>query len=350
MSITIDGKVCFFNPGATVLEVARQSGIKIPSLCYHPRIGALGRCRICLVEVEGQKGLQTACTLAARDGMLVSTSTPQVLEARRMVVNLLLSKGEHDCLSCERSGQCELQDVASQLGIEKPAFAVDGPEAEVDGSSEMIAIDRHECILCGRCVEACNNVVVNEVLGIGGRAAESKVICDADRLMTDATCVQCGECSQVCPVGAIRDKKSTGKGRLADLTRVNTTCAYCGVGCQLTLHVHSAQNRIVRVTGREVAPNDGMLCVKGRYGYEFPSSPKRITQPMIMKNGKHEPVSWGEALDFAAARIRDIVTRDGPNVFSAFGSGRITNENNYAIAKFTRAVIKTNNIDHCART
>jgi predicted molibdopterin-dependent oxidoreductase YjgC len=350
VSITINGKVVDFKPGATVLEAAKEKGIKIPSLCYHPKTGPAGRCRICLVEVEGRPGLHPSCTLAARDGMVVLTDTPKVLEARRMVVNLLLSSGQHNCLACEQSGQCELQDVAYQLGIEKPAFVIEGPEPEIDKTSEMVVIDRRKCIMCGRCIDACNKVVVNEVLGMGERGHESRVVCDTDRPMADSTCVQCGECSQICPVGAIIDKKSIGKGRYSNLTQVNNTCAYCGVGCQLTLHVDKAANRIVKVTGREVKPNDGMLCVKGRYAYEFPSSPKRLTQPMIKKNGKHEPVSWDEALDYTAGRIKEIVAKNGPDVFSAFGSGRITNENNYAIAKFTRAVIKNNNVDHCART
>jgi formate dehydrogenase major subunit len=168
--------------------------------------------------------------------------------------------------------------------------------------------------------------------------------------MANSSCVQCGECVQLCPVGALIDRKAVGKGRTWQLEKIDTTCAYCGVGCQVTLHVDRAANRIVRVTGRETEPNDGMLCVKGRYGYEFPSSENRLTEPMIRKNGELEPVSWDEALDFTAARIGEIVEEYGPDSFSAFGSGRITNENNYAISKFTRAVIKTNNVDHCART
>jgi predicted molibdopterin-dependent oxidoreductase YjgC len=224
------------------------------------------------------------------------------------------------------------------------------PKAEVDDSSEMIVFDHRKCIQCGRCIAACNQVVVNEVLGMAQRGFEARVVCDLDQPMSRSTCVQCGECVQLCPVGAIIDKKAVGRGRAWELEQVNTTCPYCGVGCQVTLHVDRGANRIVRVTGREVPPNDGMLCVKGRFGYEFPSSPKRLTQPMVRKNGKLEPVSWDEALDYTAQRIGEIVAKHGPDVFSAFGSGRITNENNYAIAKFTRAVIKTNNVDHCART
>ena len=373
--LIVDGRKVFFREGQTVLEAAREHGIRIPTLCYHRKTGTAGRCRACVVEVEGQRRLTTSCELPARAGMVVHSNTERVLAARRTVVRLMLANGEHNCLSCEQNGACELQDAAYELGIETPAFpgvafptpafaaadpaqadvagpAIAGPDlsVEVDDSGEMILVDRRKCILCGRCVAACNDVVVNEVLGMSGRGGSSRIGFDFDRSMGGSNCVQCGECVQLCPVGAIIDKKAIGKGRTWQMDKVDTTCAYCGVGCQVTLHVDRAANRIVRVTGRETEPNDGMLCVKGRYGYEFPSSENRLTGPMIRRNGELEPVSWDEALDYTAARIAEIVDRHGPDSFSAFGSGRVTNENNYAISKFTRAVIKTNNVDHCART
>jgi formate dehydrogenase major subunit len=350
MQVTIDGRTASVTPETTVLEAARSVGIKIPSLCYHPKTGKAGRCRACVVEIDGMRGLQVSCATAVRDGMSIHTRTETVLAARKMVVELLLADGAHNCLACEKNGGCELQDMAYDLGIEAPAFIIEDRAAENDASSEMIVIDRRKCIECGRCVSACQNVVVNEVLSMAHRGAQTQIVCDADRPMADSTCVQCGECSQLCPVGAILPKKSIGQGRPWALEMVDTTCPYCGVGCQVTLHVDKAANKIVKVTGREVEPNDGMLCVKGRYGYEFPSSPNRLTQPLMLKNGEHVPVTWDEALDFVADRIKTIVAASGPDVFSAFGSGRITNENNYAIAKFARAVVKTNNVDHCART
>lgn len=350
LKMTIDGREVSYESGQTVLEAARAAGMSIPSLCYHRKTGQVGRCRICVVEVSGMRGLQTACTLAAREHLEVRTDTPQVIETRRMIVNLLLSSGNHNCISCEQSGACELQDAAYRLGIETPAFVVEDPPMTVDASSEMLMRDMRKCIKCGRCVAACQHVVVNEVLDFAHRANESEVICDNDLPMADSSCVQCGECSQLCPVGALIDKKSVGKGRTWELTPLNTTCPYCGVGCQVTAHVDRAANRIVKVTGREVPPNDGMLCVKGRYAFEFPSNSQRLMFPMVKKDGNHVRVSWDEALDYTAERIRAIMDQHGPDVFSAFGSGRITNENNYAIQKFTRAVIKTNNVDHCART
>jgi len=350
MKLTIDGRECTFEKGATVLTVARAHGIDIPSLCYHRKTGVAGRCRICVVEVDGMAALQAACSLIAGDGMNVHTRTARVLESRRMVVNLLLSNGQHNCLACEQNGACELQDAAYSLGIEVPAFVIQEPVPAKDVSSVMIQREPGKCIKCGRCIVGCKSTVVNEVLDFDNRGDASQVICDDNLPMGESSCVQCGECSQLCPVGAIVDKKSVGQGRPWQLKPVDTTCPYCGVGCQVTAHVDEARNRIVKVTGREVAPNDGMLCVKGRYGFEFPSSPLRLKRPLLMKNGQQVEVPWDEALDFMATRIKDIVGKHGPDVFSAFGSGRITNENNYAIQKFTRAVIKTNNVDHCART
>ncbi|MEI8352439.1 MAG: molybdopterin-dependent oxidoreductase [bacterium] len=349
MNITMNGRTLEVKTGQTLLQAARQHGIHIPTLCYHAHTGPAGKCRLCLVEVEGMRGLQTSCTVEVKDGLVVKTDSDAIRSARRLVVDLLLASGRHDCLACEKNSDCELQNAAYELGIERPSFTVD-PAVDIDDSAEFVTRDNAKCIKCGRCIAGCTQVVCNEVLDFGFRGHDTKVICDDDLPMGKSSCVQCGECVQLCPTGALVDKKTVGKGRSWQLDKVNTTCPYCGVGCQITLHVDRASNRVVRVTGRDIAPNNGMLCVKGRYGFEFHASPKRLTQPLIRKDGKLVPVSWDEALDYTAGRIKAIVAKHGPDVFSALGSGRITNENNYAVAKFTRAVIKTNNVDHCART
>jgi formate dehydrogenase major subunit len=349
--LTIDGRTVTARAGQTVLEVAREHGWYVPSLCYHPKVGQAGLCRACVAEVEGMDGLQTTCTLEVRDSMEVRTSSELVLEARRMNVDLMLSSGVHDCLTCEATGQCELQDAAYRLGVDRPSFPLGEPRLSIDASSHFIVRDPDKCIHCFRCIRGCNNLVVNEVLDMGYRGDESIVICDTDVPMGESSCVHCGECVQLCPTGALIEKKAMGKGRVWELEQVRTTCPYCGVGCQMEAHVDRAANRIVKVSGVEgTPPNDGMLCLKGRFAYEFPSSPERLTTPLIRRNGQLEPVSWNEALDFTAQKLGEIRDRHGPDAFGLIACGRSTNENNYAAMKFARAVVGTNNVDHCART
>lgn len=334
-----------------MLQVARQNDIFIPGLCYHQKLGGAGLCRICVIEVEGIPGLKTACTLEALEGMQVHTSTDQVLAARRIFVEMLLASGAHDCLSCETSGDCELREAAEHLGIKKSRFNAERQLAPIDDSSPFIIRDPNKCIRCSRCIRGCKEVVVNSVLEMGHRGDRCAVKCDADRTLRESSCVSCGECVQLCPTGALTEKKALGKGRSEQIERVRTTCPYCGVGCQMELHVDQEANRILRVNGVQgTPPNDGMLCVKGRFGTEFPSSPERLTAPLIRKDGRLEAVSWEEALDFTASRLSEIQERHGPDALAMICCARSTNESNYAAMKFARAALGTNNVDHCART
>ena len=349
--ITINGKDVFFEQEKTILEVARENDIYIPSLCYHYKTGPAGKCRVCIVDVEGMRGLQTACTTIAADGMVVKTATEEILVAQKMIVNLLLANGQHNCLACEANGNCELQNVAYYLGIETPAFIIESTPPDIDDSSEMIVFDHRKCIQCGRCIEADNCTVVQDVLGFGFRALQTKVICDEDLPMGQSSCVQCGECSQICPVGAIIDKKSMGKGRPWELKKVDTVCPYCGVGCQLTLHINEKINKIVKITGVEKSPtNDGMLCVKGRYGYDFVNSEERLTTPLIRDSrGQLQEATWEEAITLVANRLNQIKKESGADAIAGLSSAKCTNEENYAFQKFMRREIGTNNVDHCAR-
>lgn len=231
-TVFIDGKKIEYEGHKTLLELARENNIYIPTLCYHPKLGAASMCRICVVEVEGMRGLQPSCSTYPADGAKVLTNSARVIEARKMVVNLLLANGNHNCLSCEVNGDCELQDAAYHLGIEIPAFLVEEKE-DRDESAVFIMRDPGKCIQCGRCIEGCNRLVVNEVLDFGYRGGHTKVICDNDLPMGESSCVQCGECVQLCPVGALIDKKAIGKARTWETHTVMTTCPYCGVGCQL---------------------------------------------------------------------------------------------------------------------
>jgi predicted molibdopterin-dependent oxidoreductase YjgC len=351
MVITLDGRACPAIEGQTVLEVARENGIWIPSLCWHPRTGRTGRCRACLVEVEGFPSLKEACGLLVRDGMAVNTTSEKVMSARRMVVELLLAQGHHDCLSCEANGRCELQDMAWHLGIERPSFRFDVPIEPVDDSSPGVLIDRDRCIQCGRCVTGCQDLVVHEVLGFENRGHEARLVCDDDRPMGSSTCVQCGECVQLCPVGALVFRPAKGKARSWELSATKVTCPYCGVGCQIDLLTRD--DRIVSTAAHmhrwREQPNQGMLCVKGRFGLDFVDSPERLSRPLLRKGEDLVEVSWDEALDYVASGLARIREASGPDAVGFCSSAKCSNEENYAFMRFARGVIGTNNIDHCAR-
>jgi predicted molibdopterin-dependent oxidoreductase YjgC len=349
VKITIDGSEYNAQPGQTVLEVARENGIYIPTLCYHAKLGPLARCRVCVVEIEGMRGLQPSCNVKVTDNMQVCTESEQIREGRKMVVQLLLSSGGHDnCMVCEKSGICELQDVAYRLGIKQWPRVAEKP-LPMDPSSPFIIMNPNKCIGCGRCIEACNNGVINEVLTMAMRGYDSIVVCDDGVPMGNSSCMNCGECVQVCPTAALVEKKSISQGRNWELEKVDTICPYCGVGCQMTLHVDRQRNKIVKITGIERLPNNGMLCVKGRFGYDFAAHPDRLTKPLIKKGGKFEEAEWDEALDLVAKNFSKIKNKSGGDALAVLCSARCTNEDNYLLQKFTRAVLGTNNIDHCAR-
>lgn len=349
MKFTINDKMLDARQGQTVFQAARQGGIFIPTLCYHDKVGVAGKCRVCVVEIEGMKGLQTSCSVLVKEGMVVKTKTEAVQEAQKLVVDLLLSSGTHDCLSCQKSGKCELQTAAYYLGIERPTIRYSEPSPNFDDSSAFIYVDRNKCISCGRCIAACQNNVVNEVLNFGYRGHGTEIVFDDDKPMGKSTCVQCGDCVQMCPVGALTEKKAFTKARAWETKTVRTTCPYCGVGCQL--HVHVKGDQAVRVTGvEEGSPNKGHLCVKGRFGYDFPYAKDRLTTPLIRDKDTFREASWDEALDLIASKFKTIIAESGPDAIAGVSCARSNNENSYQMQKLFRAVLKTNNIDHCART
>jgi predicted molibdopterin-dependent oxidoreductase YjgC len=350
-TLSIDGRTVEFQAGQTILEVARGAGIDtIPTLCYLKDTTATGSCRICIVEVEGWRTLPTACTTVAAPGMVIQTESARVDAARKMVIELLLASGNHNCLVCEANGVCELQALAYRYQVTTPTFAYppDTPYYYED-NNELILRDFSKCIMCGRCVRACNEKQVNQAISIGYRGAHNKIVTRSDNTYIDSDCVFCGECVQSCPVGALLEKKAMGLARSWETQKVRTTCPYCGVGCQLWLHVKDG--RIVKVTGVEdAAPNQGRLCVKGRFGYDFIYSPERLTMPLIKTNGEFREASWDEALDLVANKLKETIAKHGPDAIAGVSCARSLNEDSYQMQKLFRAVIGTNNIDHCART
>lgn len=354
--LVIDGKEYEFNPGETILVVAIRHGIDIPTLCYMKGLTPTGACRMCLVEVEGARTLLAACATPGAPNMVVRTETSRVLESRKLNLELLVSSGNHDCLSqnqetkCSANGACRLQELALRYQVKGERFTPTDPLYPVETVNPFIVRDFSRCILCGRCVQACNEVQVNNAISFGYRGTASKIVAVGDRNLRNSDCVFCGECLQACPVGALvtREAYEEGGSIQEEGKRIRTTCSYCGVGCQLLLHVRD--KKVVKVTGVEnVGPNFGSLCVKGRFGYHFIQDSGRLQKPLIREKGRFREASWDEALHLVAERFSEIKSKYGPDAIGVLSSARITNEENYLTQKFARAVIGTNNIDHCAR-
>jgi formate dehydrogenase alpha subunit len=337
-----------FSPGETILQVAERNGIDIPTICRLEGCTPTGACRICVVEVEGARNLLPSCATPAAPGMVVETESERVVRSRRINLELLLASGNHNCLTCEANGNCRLQELAYRYQVEAVRFSESPSRYPAEMENALIIRDFSRCILCGRCVQACNEVQVNNAISFGYRGAASKIVAKGDLPYHKSDCVFCGECVQACPVGALLEKQSRFKARQWEAERVQTTCPYCGVGCQIYLHMKDG--KVIRVTGVEgAAPNFGSLCVKGRFGYDFIGEPERLTTPLIRENGVFKEASWDEALSLVAEKLSEIKNVHGPDSIGIFSSAKITNEENYLAQKFARAVIGTNNIDHCAR-
>ena len=353
ITLNMDGRELQAREGQTLLEVALANGIEIPHLCHDSRLTPTGACRLCLVEIEGGRGLQTSCTRLAVDGMTVRTNTDEIRASRKMILELLLSEHRVACTTCDRDGDCTLQDYAYEYQASEtrfPSVATAGGEDNYTTGHKGIMYDPSKCVRCQRCVKICADVQMAEALTLKGRALDAVVSTAFDLPLNDSTCETCGQCVSTCPTGSLYARAAAGKGRLKDFRKVRTTCPYCGVGCQLDLNVNKQTGAVVRITSEPGGvPNDGNTCVKGRFGLDFISHAERLRTPLIKEGGEFRAASWDEALALIAKRLAEIKQQHGADALAGLSSAKTTNEENYLLQKFVRAVLGTNNVDHCAR-
>ncbi len=347
VKVTINGREMAVNKEFTILEAAETNGVDIPTLCYEEGLSLQGCCRLCVVEVNGARKLMAACTPPIYEGMVVETEPERVVSARRDVLRLLLANHDLRCLTCERNGDCRLQDYCYRYQVENTPYPGDRKAYPIDGTNPFFYRNYGKCIMCGKCVRICAEVNGAHVIDFMDRGFDVKVTSAYDDGLTETTCTFCGMCVQVCPVAALVEKSTVWAGRPWEMRKVKTTCPYCGVGCQLNLKVKD--NRIVGVAKEKSGSNRGHLCVKGQFGWDYVHSPDRLTQPLIRRDGELKPATWPETLAYVARRLLGIKEQYGGAAIAGLSSAKCTNEENYLFQKLMRSVLFTNHVDHCAR-
>jgi formate dehydrogenase major subunit len=362
---TLDGREVEAGPRETIWQAALRHGVDIPHLCYAPEPGyrADGNCRACMVEIEGERVLAASCLRKPKTGMKVAANSERARRNRELVFELLIA--DQPAREAAHDPESKFWRWAERVGIAASRFPARAKVA-ADVSHVAMAVNLDACIHCNLCVRACREVQVNDVIGMAYRGHGAKVIFDFDDPMGESTCVACGECVQACPTGALMEKSLLDERgvrvRFPD-RQVETTCPYCGVGCQTTVHVKD--DRILHVDGRNGPANENRLCVKGRFGYDYVSHPHRLVKPLIRKEGAlkrwdveidpanpwthFREATWEEALDRAAAGLKRVLERDGPHALAGFGSAKCTNEEAYLFQKLVRQGFGVNNVDHCTR-
>jgi formate dehydrogenase major subunit len=341
LKLMIDGQEVFADEGISILEAALDNEIYIPHLCHHPDLKPVGACRLCGVEIDGGP-MTMSCMTLVRGGIDVKTDSPVIYQARKIAMELLIADHHMDCLACAAANDCELLNISAYLGIQPDRLERLRPTTKglpIDSSNPFFQFDPNKCVVCGICVRTCDEVVGLGALGYINRGYKTVIGTFGNKSFVESVCESCGECVTRCPVGALAAKRPQRPAR-----EIQTTCVYCGVGCGIYMGVTG--DRVVSVRGdRERPTNNGNLCVKGRYGFNFINHSDRLTTPLIKKNGTFKEATWDEALELVAKKFGGSKGEK----FAALASAKCTNEENYLIQKFTRAVMGTNNVDHCAR-
>ncbi len=350
--IEIDGQTCLASPGETVLTVAQRAGLNIPTLCHDARLDPAGACRVCLVEIENERRMQPGCAWVVQPGMKVVTHSERIERHRRILYGLYLADHTVDAkgLPVQTANTNQLRTLCEQTEP-LPLHPVQSPrKGRPLDDNPYIQFDPELCILCARCTRYCDEVEAVSAISLAWRGGATTISTAGERGLLETSCELCGGCIATCPTGAMIEKKPMPLAP-QDTTKTRTTCNYCGVGCQMDLHVHEEQ--LVKITSPEPGEtvNDGNLCVKGRFAYDFVHHPDRITQPLVRDSqGQLQPTSWDHALEVAAKGLLGVRQRHGPDALGFISSSRCTGEENYLMQKLARAAFGTNNIHQCAAT
>jgi len=346
VNITVDGKAVSAPAGTLLIEACKTVGIEVPSFCYYPNLSLQGACRMCLVRIEKMPKLQTACTTGITEGMVVTTDSDEIRQARKSMVELLLGNHPLDCPVCDAGGECELQDMTFSYGAAESKYIDIKNHRDEQQWSPVVYFDRPRCILCYRCVRACGEGMDVWALGIENRGSSSTIVPNfGDHLK----CEECGMCIDICPVGALTSGAYRYKTRPWEMKHVGTTCTHCSDGCKTTLGVRRSDTgmEIVRGDNRDKSGINGdFLCIKGRYAFDFAKHEDRLMRPLVKKGGRLAPATWEEAFELVGKKFKEICDREGGKAIGVIGSTRTTNEENYLLQKFTRVVLGTNNVDH----
>lgn len=338
VNLTINGQKVSAPAGSTILRAAEQAGIYIPTLCNHPALVPVGICRICLVEVKGMPLFPPACTSLIAERMEVQTETPPLVEARKFILDMLFAERNHFCMYCETSGDCELQSLAYRYGLDHWVYPTYTKRFPVDGTHKYLLMEHNRCVLCRRCVRSCSELAANHTLDLRRRGIESMVQADSHVPFGGSSCISCGICAQVCPTGAIFDKRSAFKGQDKMLGHTKSTCSQCSIGCGL--EVFTRGGSVVRIEGDwDAAGNGGRLCQRGRFDPLYDER-QRITRPLLRRNGNLEPVSWDDALQCIAGRIGRTPAQE----MGVLTSSGLTNEAFYLLGKLFRQELKVTNV------